>query len=211
MLDLRCYLVTSGTGPRTIDVAAEAAAAGAGVVQVRAKDASAREHLELACAIADAVRAANPATRVLVNDRLDVALAARLRDAPVHGVHLGQDDVPVAEARQLLGADAIVGLTTGTLELVQQAERDRDLLDYIGAGPYRRTPTKESGRDPIGVGGYPALVAATSLPIVAIGDVTPADAPLLAPTGVAGVALVRALMGAEHPAAVVNDVLAAFR
>ncbi|WP_313815548.1 thiamine phosphate synthase [Citricoccus sp.] len=207
-LDLRCYLVTSGTGRRTMEVAAAAAAAGAGVVQVRAKEASAAELLELTCAVAEAVHAASPATRVLVDDRPDVAWAARSRGAAVHGVHLGQDDLPVADARALLGPEAIIGLTTGTLDLVRAAEAQRDLLDYIGAGPFRRTPTKESGREPLGMDGYPELVAATALPIVAIGDVTSADAAALAGTGVAGVALVRALMEAPDPGMVVREVLA---
>lgn len=209
-LDLRCYLVTSGTGRRTVEVAAEAAAEGAGVVQVRAKEATARELLGLVVAVAEAVRAANPVTRVLVDDRADIAFAARLRGAPVHGVHLGQDDLPVADARALLGPEAIIGLTTGTLDLVRAAEAVRDQVDYLGAGPFRRTPTKDSGRPPLGVEGYVALVAASSLPIVAIGDVTPADSAALAGTGVAGVALVRAVMEAPDPAAVVREVLTGF-
>jgi thiamine-phosphate pyrophosphorylase len=209
-LDLRCYLVTSGVGARTVEVAAAAAGAGAGVVQVRAKDASAAELLELTCAVAEAVGAANPATRVLVDDRADVAWAARRRGAAVHGVHLGQDDLPVEAARELLGPDTVIGLTTGTLELVRAAEELRGVIDYVGAGPFRLTPTKDSGREPLGVAGYPGLVAATGLPIVAIGDVTPADAAALAGTGVAGVALVRALMAAAEPGAVVREVLAGF-
>lgn len=209
-LDLRCYLVTSGTGRRTVEVAAAAAAAGAGVVQVRAKDATAAELLELTCAVAEAVHAARPVTRVLVDDRADVAFAARARGAAVHGVHLGQDDLPVTEARTLLGPEAVLGLTTGTLELVSAAEELRGVIDYVGAGPFRPTPTKDSGRDPIGVEGYPGLVAATSLPVVAIGGVEPRDATVLAGTGVAGVALVRAIMDATDPGAVVGEVLAGF-
>ncbi|HEX7349379.1 thiamine phosphate synthase [Brachybacterium sp.] len=206
--DLRCYLVTSGTSRRTVEVAAAAAAAGAGVVQVRAKEATTAALLELVLAVAEAVRAANPATRVLVDDRTDVAAVARRRGAAVHGVHLGQDDLPVADARELLGPEAIIGLTTGTLDLVRAAEGLRDHIDYLGAGPFRRTPTKNSGRSPLGVEGYPPLVSASSLPIVAIGDVTPADAAALGLTGVGGVALVRAIMEAPDPAAVVREVLA---
>jgi thiamine-phosphate pyrophosphorylase len=209
-LDLRCYLVTSGTGRHTVEVAAAAAAAGAGVVQVRAKDATAPELLELTCAVAEAVHAARPVTRVLVDDRADVAFAARARGAAVHGVHLGQDDLPVTEARALLGPDAIIGLTTGTPALVSAAEELRGVIDYVGAGPFRPTPTKDSGRGPIGVEGYPGLVAATSLPVVAIGGVEPPDVPALAGTGVAGVALVRAIMDARDPGAVVGEVLAGF-
>ena len=130
------------------------------------------------------------------DDRADVAAAARARGAHVHGVHLGQDDLPVPDACALLGHDAVIGLTTGTLDLVRDSAGVAFDLDYLGAGPFRRTPTKDSGREPLGVEGYPALVRATMLPIVAIGDVTPADAPALSRTGVAGVALVRAVMEA---------------
>lgn len=207
-LDLRCYLVTSGTGRHTVEVAATAAAAGAGVVQVRAKEISAAGLLELTIAVAEAVAAANPVTRVLVDDRADVAFAARHRGAPVHGVHLGQDDLPVEEARAMLGFEAIIGLTTGTLELVLDAQRRRAVLDYIGAGPFRLTPTKDSGRPPLGTQSYPELVAATALPIVAIGGITVDDVVPLAQTGVAGVALVREIMAAVDPDAVVRRVLA---
>ncbi|MCG7308267.1 thiamine phosphate synthase [Brachybacterium sp. ACRRE] len=209
-LDLRCYLVTSGSDRRTVETAAAAAAAGAGIVQVRAKGLEARELLGLVTAVARAVGSVAPACRVLVDDRADVAFAARARGAHVHGVHLGQDDLPVAAARALLGPDAIIGLTTGTLDLVRSAEGQAELLDYVGAGPFRPTPTKDSGRTPLGIDGYRTLFASTRLPIVAIGDVMPADVPALAATGVAGVALMRAIMGASDPAAVVREVLAGF-
>ncbi|NWN87377.1 MAG: thiamine phosphate synthase [Micrococcaceae bacterium] len=209
-MDIRCYCITSGTTRQTVDTAAVAAAAGCGIVQVRAKEATAAELLELTCAVAEAVHTANPDTLVVVDDRADVAYAARHAGAPVAGVHLGQDDVPVTAARQLLGPDAIIGLTTGTLELVQAAQRYVDVIDYVGAGPYRFTPTKDSDRSPLGVQGYPPLVEASQLPVVAIGDITPDDAVALAQTGVAGIALVRGIMQAQDPASVVQRVLAAF-
>ena len=157
-----------------------------------------------------AVQQANPTTRVLVDDRTDVAAAARLAGAAVHGVHLGQTDLPVTAARQILGADAVIGLTTGTPELVAAANEHAEVIDYIGAGPFRPTP-KDSGRDPLGVEGYPQLVALTELPVVAIGGITPHDVPALAATGIAGVAIVRSIMDAEHPGSVVQDVLTAFQ
>jgi thiamine-phosphate pyrophosphorylase len=209
-VDYRCYLVTSGTDRHTVETAAAAARAGAGVVQVRAKDLSAGALLELVGAVAAAVATVTPSTRVLVDDRADVTFAAMRAGAPVHGVHLGQSDLPVAAAREMLGPDSIIGLTTGTLELVQAAERVADVIDYIGCGPFRPTPTKDSGRPALGSSGYPPLVAATTLPLVAIGDVQPADVPGLAAAGVAGVALVRAIMDAPDPGAVVSQVLAGF-
>lgn len=191
--------------------AAAAAAGGAGLIQVREKTLSARELLAFSLEVARAVRTANPRTKVVLDDRADVACAAHQREPGlVHGVHLGQDDLPVDVARALLGPEAIIGLTTGTLELVRAANEVAGWIDYIGAGPFRPTPTKDSGRPPLGVDGYGPLVAIAMMPIVAIGDVKPADVPALASTGVAGVALVRAVMGAPDPGAVVREVLAGF-
>ena len=208
-LDLRCYLVTSGTGRRTVETAAAAAAGGAGMIQVRDKQASTAELLELTCAVAAAVHRARPCARVVVDDRADVAFAARRLGAEVHGVHLGQDDLPVASARAMLGPEAIIGLTTGTLETVRGAEELQELLDYVGAGPFRPTPTKDSGRTPLGVDGYRSLVAETGLPVVAIGGITAQDVPSLAGTGIAGVALVRELMDADDPERTAREIVSA--
>lgn len=208
--DYRLYLVTSGTGRATVDAAAAAARAGAGVVQVRAKDADTRTLLSLTRAVARAVRAANPGTRVVVDDSAEVAWALRRAGEPVHGVHLGQDDLPPADARALLGRDSLIGLTTGTLDLVRAADGLVGIVDYLGAGPFRLTPTKDSGRAALGVEGYPPLVAATSLPIVAIGDITAADVPALATTGIAGVCVVRAVMDADDPGRATAALLAAW-
>ena len=156
-LDLRCYLVTSGTGARTVRIAADAAASGAGIIQVRAKDATTVELMELGRAVARAVARAAPATRVVIDDRTDVAWALARQGEAVHGVHLGQEDLPVALARELLGPDAVIGLTTGTLELVRRSREVGSLIDYVGAGPFRPTPTKDSGRPRLGVEGYPPL------------------------------------------------------
>lgn len=212
VMDWRLHVVTSGDGPATVSTAAAAAAGGAGVIQVRAKALLAGELLALVLAVADAVAAVAPSTRVLVNDRADVAHAARRRGAAVHGIHLGQADLPVADARSLLGPDAIIGLTAGTLDLVREAESRRGdgRPDYLGSGPFRPTPTKDIGRPPVGLDGYPARAKATRLPVLAIGDVTLADVPALAATGVAGVALVREIMAADDPGAVTAACLAAW-
>lgn len=203
-LDLRCYFVT-GQGPDLVERCVEAAHGGAGVIQVRSKPISARELYALSAAI---VRAVPQSTRVLIDDRLDVALA--LQPEGIAGAHLGQDDIDVRVARRLLGPDAIIGLTTGTLELVEAANENADVLDYIGCGPFRATPTKDSGRALIGLDGYPELVAASRVPMVAIGDVTADDARDLARTGVDGVAIVRGIMHADDPRAYVQRVVAEF-
>ena len=210
MLDLRMYLVTSGTGQKTVEVAAKAASAGAGVVQVRAKDLPTRELMELGREVARAIHRVNSKTRVIIDDRTDVAWALRQEGEAVHGVHLGAEDMPVQLARRLLGPEAVIGLTTGSLALVEAAQSVAEIVDYVGAGPFRPTPTKDSGREPLGVDGYPPLVAASSIPIVAIGDVQVDDVAALASTGIAGVAMVREVMHAKDPAAVVTRVLSDF-
>lgn len=209
-VDWRCYLVTAGINEHVIEVASRAAQAGCGVVQVRAKDTGTRELLAGTLALAKAVSAVNPGTRVLVDDRCDVAFAAMRRSAHVHGVHLGSEDLPVEVAREMLGPQAIIGLTTGTLELVRAANRLAGVIDYVGAGPFRLTPTKDSGRPPLGVEGYGPLCAQSRVPVIAIGDVTAGDVPALAAQGVAGVALVRAFANATDPGQLVREIHAGF-
>ncbi|MCS5479261.1 thiamine phosphate synthase [Corynebacterium sp. YIM 101645] len=198
-IDLRCYLVTgAGSREHVVDVARGAVAGGSRIVQVRSKPIPARDLYALTEQVALAV---GDLAHVLVDDRVDVALALRHRGIPVHGVHVGQDDLDVRDVRALLGGDAVIGLTTGTRELVAAANELADVLDYVGAGPFRPTPTKDSGREPLGVAGYRELVELSEVPVVAIGDVTADDATELAGTGVAGLAVVRGLMGAADPAA----------
>lgn len=207
-LDLRCYLVT-GTGSREhiVDVARRAVAGGARIVQVRSKPISARDLYSLTEEIA---RAVGETAHVLVDDRVDVALALRHRGLPVHGVHVGQDDLDVRDVRALLGKDAIIGLTTGTRSLVADANEFGGVIDYVGAGPFRPTPTKDSGREPLGLEGYRELVELSKVPVVAIGDVTADDAEVLAGTGVAGLAVVRGLMGADDPSAYARHLISGF-
>ena len=206
--DLRCYLVTgAGSREHVVDVARRAVAGGSRIVQVRSKPISARDLYALTEEIALAV---GDTAHVLVDDRVDVALALRRRSLPVHGVHVGQDDLDVRDVRVLLGEDAIIGLTTGTRALVEAANEFAGVIDYVGAGPFRPTPTKNSGREPLGVEGSRELVELSEVPVVAIGDVTADDAQVLAGTGVAGLAVVRGLMDAADPGAFARRLLDGF-
>lgn len=206
--DPRCYFITGrGSRDHIVDVARRAVAGGARMVQVRSKPITARELYALTEAVALAV---GETAHVLVDDRIDIALALRHRGLPVHGVHVGQDDLHVRDVRALLGEDAIIGLTTGTRTLVEAANEHADVLDYIGAGPFRPTPTKDSGRPPLGLEGYRELVELSQIPVVAIGDVTADDAPALADTGVAGLAVVRGLMESDDPTRYVQRLLTGF-
>ncbi|MDN6155409.1 MAG: thiamine phosphate synthase [Corynebacterium casei] len=210
-LDLRCYVVTgNGSQDDIVATAAQAAAGGAGVIQVRSKPIGAGQLLKLAEKVSLAVAEANPSTKILIDDRVDIAAILMRRGLPVHGVHVGQSDILVTDVRELLGPDAIIGLTTGTAELIQQANEYADIIDYVGAGPFRPTPTKDSGRAPIGLEGYPQLVELSKLPIVAIGDVQPADVASLASTGIAGVAMVRAFIETPSATELAQQIIADF-
>ncbi|SER86543.1 thiamine-phosphate pyrophosphorylase [Propionibacterium cyclohexanicum] len=161
-----------------------------------------------------------------MDDRADVAFAAMRRDigpwgttaeavamdsvrpgAPADGVPLGATDLPVRDAREMLGPDAIIGFTTGSAGLGRDAQRDAVVIDHLGAGPIHPTPTKDSRRAPRGTTGHPELVRARSLPTVAIGDMTPPDLPELTRTAIAGVAMVRAIIPAADPRAVLGSML----
>ena len=155
------------------------------VVQLRAKRAPRREVVEMARALV--THAAGTVTRVLVND--DPVAAAR---AGAHGVHLGQDDGDVGAARALLGPDAWIGRSTHDLDQVRAASG----VDYLGFGPVFETHTKAGAGDARGTAGLAEAVAATALPVVAIGGITVARLNAVESTGVAAWAVVSGLWGA---------------
>ncbi|GAA2975961.1 thiamine-phosphate diphosphorylase [Microbacterium terrae] len=199
--DLSLHLVTDERLPfeRLVGVVDAAAAGGVGVVQLRAKHVSARELIAQAVALSAVVggRAA-----LIVDDRLDVVLAARDAGACVDGVHLGQSDVPPETARRLLGAQALIGWTANTpAHLASAAAMPMRTLDYIGVGVIRPTATKADHPEPLGYDGFAALASATPLPCVAIGGVGVADAAPLRSAGAAGLAVVSAVCGAADPEA----------
>lgn len=185
-LDLSLYLVTGDNPLETVRQARHATC-----IQVRSKPISTRDLYQLTEAIAGVIQ---PHQTLLIDDRVDVALALRARGVRVDGVHIGQDDLPVADARALLGPDAIIGLTTGTRQLVEESNKIAHLIDYIGTGPFRPSPTKQSNRPPLGLDGLRELAELSTVPTVAIGDITPEDCPAIRTTGVAGIAMVRAFV-----------------
>lgn len=212
-LDFRCYFVTgAGSHDEIVARAVAAAHGGAGIIQVRSKPITEADLYRLAADVSVAVKQVNPNCAVLVDDVVELVAKLKTDGYPIAGVHVGQDDMNVAKVREILGPGAVIGLTTGTVELAQAANVYAEELDYIGCGPFRATPTKDSGRSPLGISGYPPIVAASAVPVVAIGDVTIDDAQDLAATGVAGVAIVRGIMHAANPeeyvAGVVKNVTA---
>jgi thiamine-phosphate pyrophosphorylase len=182
---LRLMLVTDDRllgGRDLVDVCLAAERGGVTAIQVRLKQASPRQ-------LADAVRRllGHLSIPVLVNDRLDVALATGAA-----GVHLGPDDVPVAAARSLAPPGFLVGASVGSEAEVANGE----LADYWGVGPYRPTGTKSDAGEALGPEGLRKIIAlAGGKPCVAIGGVVPPDMPAIRECGTAGVAVVSGLLG----------------
>jgi thiamine-phosphate pyrophosphorylase len=132
---------------------------GAGVIQLRLKTLSDRAALALCLRVVALARPLN--ARVLINDRVDLALLSG-----ADGVHLGDDDLPIAQARALLGPAALIGATTRTLAQIQQAAADG--ADHVGLGPIFATSTKTVPHALLGISGLAQIARASPLPIVAI-------------------------------------------
>lgn len=162
------------------------------VIQVRAKDLSDRDHLALTAAVVAVARPAG--CLVLVDDRVDVAIAA---DAD--GVHLGASDLPVDLVRTITPPGFVIGATARDAAAARAAEAAG--ASYLGVGPAYATRTKPGLPDPIGPEGVAAVAAATDLPVIAVGGVRVAHVPVLRAAGVHGVAVVTAVSEAAHPAA----------
>ena len=197
--DLSLHLVTDHRVPfeRLLGIVDAAVDGGVTVVQLREKTASARGLIAHAVTLSDVVagRAA-----FVVDDRLDVVLAARDAGARVDGIHLGQSDVPAQLARRLLGPDAIVGWTANTPAHLDAAHAmPPGTLDYLGVGVIRPTATKVDHPEPLGIEGFARLAAATTLPCIAIGGVIADDAVALRAAGAAGMAVVSAICAAADP------------
>ncbi|MEZ5145470.1 MAG: thiamine phosphate synthase [Acidimicrobiales bacterium] len=188
----RLHLIT----PTTIDDAARAAtdaalAAGVRWLQVRQKAGSDRRRLAVVAELVH--RSHGTGGTCVVNDRADLAFAAG-----ADGVHLGLDDLPVADARRLLGPDAVIGATCRDAD---DARRAQDAgASYLGVGPAYRSRTKTTGLpDPVGPAGIAAVAAAVRLPVIAISGITLDRVPELLDAGAHGVAVVAAVYGAERP------------
>ncbi len=162
-----------------------AIAGGATVVQLREKELSTSEFLSTAARTLLVVRAA--AVPLIINDRVDVALAS---DAD--GVHLGPDDLPLAAARGLLGPHKIIGFSAGTETEAVEAERGG--ADYLGVGSVFGTASKADAGEPIGLETLRRIVRAVGIPVVAIGGVTHANAAQAIKSGAAGVAVIAAVL-----------------
>ncbi|MBN1887444.1 MAG: thiamine phosphate synthase [Thermoflexales bacterium] len=193
LIDWSLYLVTDrelAGGCSIIDIVMAAVAGGVTAVQLRDKAASTREMIELGQALLAITRPAG--VPLIVNDRLDVALAVE-----ADGVHVGQDDMPASIARRLIGPDKILGVTASNSQEARQAVADG--ADYLGCNAVFWTPTKTDTGQPVGVEGFRDLVRAVPLPVVAIGGIKLDNAGDLIRAGAAGVAVVSAIVAAPDP------------
>lgn len=185
--DLRLYAITDRRAlPAGVTLAQAVEAAldgGVTCLQLREKTASAGEILALARTLLPLCRARR--VPLLINDRVDITLAAG-----ADGVHLGQDDLPLPEARALLGPDRILGATAHNVEEALRAQAEG--ADYLGVGAMFPTGTK-TDTVPTTADTLKAICAAVSIPVVAIGGVNARNLPTLAGTGIAGAAVVSAI------------------
>jgi len=173
-----------------LDVVKKAVAGGADVVQLRDKTSHARNFLIEAKKLAVFLSKKN--VPFIINDRVDAALACG-----ADGVHLGNDDLPIAQTRKLLGAKKIIGASAHTAAQAIKAEKEG--ADYIGAGQLFHTTTKGIKRHPISIDRLTGIRKAVSIPVIAIGGIKPGNAARVMGSGVAGIAVVSAIMSAKEP------------
>lgn len=193
-IDWSLYLVLERSmikGRSLEEFLVEAVLNGVGVVQLREKESSAREFLEIARVVRDIL--APYKVPLLINDRLDVAVASG-----AHGVHLGQSDMPYREARKMLGGKAIIGLTVSTMDEVRLCE-DFD-VDYLGVSAIFPTPTKSDVKHIIGLEGLKKMRKISRHTLIGIGGINAGNAGEVIKAGADGIAVVSAICASTNPA-----------
>ena len=197
----RLHVLTDERGGRAgLDAVSAAVAAGAPVVQVRAKDCTDRALYDFARRVVEIC--APHGTTCIVNDRVDVALAVGAA-----GTHLGADDLPLDAVRRVAGLDHLIGGTVR--DPVRAGELVAVGADYLGVGPAYATTTKSGLPDPLSLARIGAVAHAVEVPVIAIGGVTAERVPELLAVGVHGVAVVAAVSSASDPAAATRLLLRA--
>lgn len=177
-------------GRSLLEVARAAIAGGAGTLQLRAKDWDGRDLVEAGRQLRRLT--AESGALFIVNDRVDVALAVE-----ADGVHVGERDIPVADARRILGPTAVIGFSPETVDSARRAVADG--ADYLGVGPVFATTSKPDAGAPIGLDGLRAVVEAVSVPLVAIGGIHAGNAASALRAGACGVAVISAVLQAADP------------
>lgn len=202
MIDKLHYISQPASDGSHLTAIKNALSSGCKWIQLRIKDESKAQILAQAVDAVTLCRAYN--AKLIVNDHPEIALKAG-----ADGVHLGLDDVPVSEARIIVGSDFIIGGTANTFAHVSQ--RVAEGVDYIGLGPYRFTTTKKKLSPVLGLDGYESILRhceekQIQVPIIAIGGITAADVSLIAGTGIYGVAVSGAITHAADCRATVSAI-----
>jgi thiamine-phosphate pyrophosphorylase len=187
-------------GRDLVDVVRAALRGGAPAIQLRMKDAAARDMVEMAQALLAETRPAG--ALLFVNDRVDVAVIAG-----ADGAHVGQDDLPVAAARRVSPPGFLLGVSAESVELALQAEAEG--ADYVGVGPVYATGSKADAGEPIGLGRIAEVAAAVKIPVVGIGGIAIGNARAVVQSGAAGVAVISAVMRADDPESATRELLRA--
>jgi thiamine-phosphate pyrophosphorylase len=188
-IDWRLCLVADmeAAGKRDlVAIVQEATAAGATMIQLRGKNCNMREFLDLAVQIADLLKPIG--IPLIINDRADIALACE-----ADGLHLGQQDLPLANAREILGNERLIGISVNTLDEARKAEQGG--ADYIGVGPIYFTASKEKLPAILGLDGLRTCRKKVQIPILAIGGITAGNAKAVISAGADGIAVISAIMG----------------
>lgn len=199
------YLISDRKAVRRGTLAAAVAAAldaGVGMIQLREKDLPAAELLSLAEELRLLTRGYR--ARLLINDRVDVALAC---DAD--GVHLGGHSLPAAQARKLLGPKRLIGVSTHRLEEVRAAEAGT--ADFVTFGPVFDTPSKRPFGAPVGLAALAEACRSTRLPVYALGGIELTRLADVKQSGAAGVACIRAVLSASNPHTAASSLLTGWR
>lgn len=201
-VDLSLYLVTDNNDneEKFLKTIEEAILGGVTVVQIREKTADTLDFYNLALKVKEITTKYN--VDLIINDRVDVALAI---DAD--GVHVGQSDMPCDITRKLIGKDKILGVSAATIEEAKRAEKDG--ADYIGTGAVFPTATKDDAPS-ITKQDLIDIVNSINIPVVAIGGITLKNASELTDTGIAGLSVVSAIMGADNPKKASEELLNIF-
>jgi thiamine-phosphate pyrophosphorylase len=196
----RLMLITEAAGPPgpLLDRVRKAIRGGVTAVQVRRPGATARELSDLVRAILPDARAAG--VPVLVNDRVDVALSTE-----ADGVHLKRGSLPVQAVRRLVGDRRLIGASTHEEWEVREAAAQG--ADYVVFGPVFETPSKAGLIEPRGPAGYAAAVAAAGIPVLALGGIDRDTLPALRDAPLRGVAVIRAILGADDPERAARELL----
>ncbi len=194
MLDYSLYLVTDrglSLGRSTLEIVQAAVAGGVSCVQLRENHCSTREFLNEAHSLQEFLHSKN--IPLIINDRVDVALAIG-----ADGVHLGQKDMPIGDARKLLGNKIIIGISAESVDDAVFAEAQG--ADYVGISPVFTTTTKKDIAPPLGLEGIREIRRKVRLPLLAIGGIHQDNATAVLQAGADGIAVVSAIVSAQCPA-----------